>query len=124
MNSLALKGGAVMTSKRVAISSKRQITIPQIFFAQLGFETEAECVIRGNELVLRPVRANVGGEFAEQILADLIDQGYSGKELLKKFKAEQKKIRPAVEAMIAEAGDIAAGKSKYSTYDDIFGMEE
>lgn len=124
MSNLALKGGVAMTSKKVTISAKRQITIPQKFFALLGFENEAECVIRGNELVLRPVRSNSGGEFAEQILADLINQGYSGKELLKKFKEEQKKIRPAVEAMVAEASDIAAGKIEYSTYDDIFGTEE
>ncbi len=124
MNSLASKGGATMTSKKVTISAKRQITIPQKFFALLGFENEAECAIRGNELVLRPVRSNAGGEFAEQILADLINRGYSGKELLKKFKEEQKKIRPAVEAMMAEADEIAAGKGKYSTYDDIFGTEE
>lgn len=124
MSSLALKGGVTMTSKKVTISAKRQITIPQKFFALLGFENEAECTIRGNELVLRPVRSNAGGEFAEQILADLINRGYSGKELLKKFKEEQKKIRPAVEAMMAEADEIAAGKGKYSTYDDIFGTEE
>lgn len=124
MSNLALKGGVAMTSKKVSISAKRQITIPQKFFALLGFENEAECAIRGNELVLRPVRTNAGGEFAEQILADLINQGYGGKELLKKFKEEQKKIRPAVEAMIAEADDIAAGKIKYKTYDDIFGTEE
>ena len=124
MNSLALKGGAAMTSKKVTISAKRQITIPQKFFVMLGFENEAECAIRGNELVLRPVRSNSGGEFAEQILSDLINKGYSGMELLNKFKAEQKKIRPAVEAMIAEADDIAAGKTEYSTYEDIFGAEE
>ena len=33
--------------------------------------------MRGNELVLRPVKENTSGEFAEQILADLIRQGYS-----------------------------------------------
>lgn len=38
--------------------------------------------MRGNELVIRPVRMDAGGEFAEQILADLIAQGYSGDELL------------------------------------------
>ena len=124
MNSSALKGGAAMTSKKVTISAKRQITIPQKFFVMLGFENEAECAIRGNELVLRPVRSNSGGEFAEQILSDLINKGYSGMELLNKFKAEQKKIRPAVEAMLAEADDIAAGKTEYSTYEDIFGAEE
>ena len=83
---IPLKGNASMESKKVSISSKRQITIPQKFFTLLGFNTEAECIMRGNELILRPVKENTSGEFAEQILADLIRQGYSGEELLEKFK--------------------------------------
>lgn len=75
-----------MEIKKVSISPKRQITIPQKFFTILGFDTEAECIMRGNELVLRPVRTNTGGEFAEQILADLIAHGYGGNELLERFK--------------------------------------
>lgn len=53
---IPLKGSASMESKKVSISSKRQITIPQKFFTLLGFNTEAECIMRGNELVLRPVK--------------------------------------------------------------------
>ena len=49
---IPLKGSASMESKKVSISSKRQITIPQKFFTLLGFNTEAECIMRGNELVL------------------------------------------------------------------------
>ena len=88
---IPLKGSASMESKKVSISSKRQITIPQKFFTLLGFNTEAECIMRGNELVLRPVKENTSGEFAEQVLADLIRQGYSGEELLEKFKQTQRK---------------------------------
>ena len=113
-----------MDKKIVSISSKRQITIPQKFFSMLGFADEAECIVRGNELVIRPARQNAGGEFAEQILAELIAQGLSGEELLKQFKAKQAKVRPAVEAMIAEAEEAAHGSGEYSTYDDIFGDEE
>ena len=105
---IPLKGSASMESKKVSISSKRQITIPQKFFTLLGFNTEAECIMRGNELVLRPVKENTSGEFAEQILADLIRQGYSGEELLEKFKQTQRKIRPAVEAMLAEADRVSS----------------
>ena len=123
-NAATLKGGSVMEKKIVSISSKRQITIPQKFFAMLGFSDEAECIVRGTELVIRPARQNAGGEFAEQILAELIAQGLSGEELLKQFKAKQAKVRPAVEAMIAEAEEAAHGSGEYSTYDDIFGDEE
>ena len=90
----------------------------------LGFDTEAECIVRGNELVLRPVKTSTGGEFAEQILADLITQGLSGEELLTRFKQAQKEIRPAVEAMLVEAEQVAGSNAEYATYEDIFGTEE
>lgn len=121
---IPLKGSASMESKKVSISSKRQITIPQKFFTLLGFNTEAECIMRGNELVLRPVKKNTSGEFAEQILADLIRQGYSGEELLEKFKQTQRKIRPAVEAMLAEADRVAESKSGGYSLEDVFGTED
>lgn len=114
----------VMDRKIVSISSKRQITIPQKFFNLLGFGNEAECVIRGNELVIRPVRISTGGEFAEQILADLITQGLSGEQLLNAFKDIQSRVRPAVEAMLGDAERVASGEGEFATYDDIFGAED
>ena len=120
----AVKGGNPMNRKTIRISEKRQLTIPQKFFEALGFSTEAECILRGNEIVLRPVREQGGGEFAEQILADLIDQGYSGDQLLTEFKKMQRKVRPAVEAMLTQAEQAARGESESSSYEDVFGTEE
>lgn len=119
-----MKGSVPMEMKKVSISAKRQITIPQKFFTMLGFDTEAECMVRGNELVIRPTKTNSGGEFAEQILADLIAQGYSGDDLLARFKSAQKEVRPAVEEMLAEAEQVAGSKSEFATYEDVFGAEE
>lgn len=113
-----------MNRKILSISSKRQITIPQKFYQTLGFGDEAECVMRGNELVIRPIKTVDGGEFAEQILADLIKEGWSGEELFSEFKKRQAQIRPAVEAMLANAEDIANGKAEYETYEDVFGTED
>ena len=110
--------------KIVSISSKRQITIPQNFYSALGFTNEAECIIRGNELVIRPARQASGGEFAEMILSDLIAQGLNGEELLARFREEQAKIRPAVESMLSDAQKAANGTGEYSTYDEIFGTEK
>ena len=121
---VAAKGNMIMDKKIVSISSKRQITIPQKFFTLLGFDTEAECIVRNNELVIRPAKNNAGGEFAEYILAELIKQGLSGEELLTEFKNKQAKVRPAVEAMIAEADEVAMGKGEFYTYNDIFGSED
>lgn len=120
----AVKGGNPMNRKTIRISEKRQLTIPQKFFEALGFSTEAECILRGNEIVLRPVREQGGGEFAEQILADLIAQGFSGDQLLTEFKKMQKKVRPAVEAMLIQAEQAARGESESSSYEDVFGTEE
>lgn len=124
MPTAIMKGTIPMEMKKVSISAKRQITIPQKFFTMLGFDTEAECIVRGSELVLRPVKAKSGGEFAEQILADLIAKGYSGEDLLNRFKQAQTQVRPAVEKMLLDAEKAASSEIEYASYDDIFGMEE
>jgi bifunctional DNA-binding transcriptional regulator/antitoxin component of YhaV-PrlF toxin-antitoxin module len=113
-----------MNRKVLSISSKRQITIPQKFYQKLGFGDEAECVLRGNELIIRPVKTISGGEFAEQILTELIAAGLSGEALLSKFKEKQAQIRPAVEAMLSDAEEVAKGKGDFVTYDDVFGVED
>lgn len=124
MLGVAQGGNIAMNIKRISISSKRQITIPQKFFSMLGFNDEAECIMRGNELVIRPIQSTSGGEFAEQILADLIAKGYSGSELLSQFKITQKKIRPAIESMLLEAEKTALNETEYYSYDDIFNSED
>lgn len=74
--------------------------------------------------IFRPVRTVSGGEFAEQILAELIAEGLSGEALFSKFEDKQAQIRPAVEAMLSDAEDVAEGKGNYETYDDVFGTED
>ena len=118
------RGTTKMNRKVLSISSKRQITIPQKFYQSLGFGDEAECMIRGDELVIRPIKTYSGGEFAEQILAELVKEGLSGEELLTEFKKRQAQMRPAAEAMLTKAEEIAEGKADYTTYEDIFGMED
>lgn len=102
------------------ISSERRITIPKDFYQKLGFGREAECVVNGGELVIRPVRTE---DFSEQILADLVEEGYSGRELLEEFRRRYTQVRPAVEAMIAGSDAIAAGRAPYETFDDVFGAD-
>lgn len=110
--------------KIISISPKRQITIPQKFFSLLGFGDEAECILHNDELIIRPAKPASGGEFSEQILADLIEEGLSGAELLEAFKEKQAQIRPAVEAMLSDAENAADGIGEFSTHEDIFGMED
>lgn len=114
----------IVNRKTIRISEKRQLTIPSKFFQALGFSSEAECILRGNELIIRPVKEQSSGEFSEQILAELIDQGYSGEALLREFKMAQKKVRPAVESLLSEAERAASGEAESFSYDDIFNAEE
>ena len=110
--------------KRVTISSKRQFTIPQKFYSDLGFDREAECIMWDGMLILRPASQGSGGEFAEYILADLISEGYSGNELLHEFRKRQSQIRPAVESMLEAAREAAKGNGKHYSYGDLFDEEE
>ena len=121
---MAEKAQRAPEQKRVSISSKRQFTIPQKFYSELGFEREAICTMADGMLIIQPASHISGGEFAEYILADLITEGYSGQNLLNEFKERQAKIRPAVEALLGKARDAAHGKGEYSSYDEIFGSED
>ena len=120
----AMKGVSVMDKKTVMISEKRQFTIPKKFFTMLGFDREAECIVRNNELVIRPAQKDFSGEFAAEILEDLLDQGVSRENLLEEFKARQAMVRPAVENMIHHAEKAAAGEGEFESYDDVFGPED
>ena len=110
--------------KRVSISSKRQFTIPQKFYSELGFDRDAICTMADGMLIIQPASHSSGGEFAENILEDLIAEGYSGQQLLSEFKTRQAKIRPAVETLLEKARDAAHGKGEYAAYDDLFGSED
>ena len=63
-------------------------------------------------------------EFAEQIMVDLIAQGYSGNDLHEHFKKEVSQIRPAVEAMLEEVKRVAVSGSEYVSYEVVFGKVE
>lgn len=114
-----------MEKRRINISSKRQITIPAKYFKALGLDKELDCIYSNDMLILTPVKKE-DPAFAEEILADLIQQGYSGEKLLVEFKKINRKVRPAVEKLIEEADKIAkASSANYvDPTDDIFGDEE
>ena len=111
-----------MMKKRIAVSGKRQITLPIEFFNALGIGNEVECYVHNSAIVIRPVH-EAAGEFDEEILADLIGQGLSGGALLAKFKETRRQVRPAVERLLDEAVSAAEGKTPSLSYDDVFGSE-
>jgi len=123
MSQKAGTGISPIIKKRISVSRKRQITIPIDFFKSIGIEKEVDCYIQNNAIVIRPVREGVG-EFDEQILADLISQGFSGQELLDRFKDARKQVRSAVENMLEQAKLAAEGKAKFYTPEDVFGKKD
>ena len=110
--------------KHVTISAKRQFTIPQKFYTELGFQRDAICTIGDGFIIIEPDKGASESAFAEQILEELIAEGYGGKQLLDEFKTRQAKVRPAVEQLLAEAKAVAKGSGEYETYEDIFGAEK
>ena len=111
----------VLDKKRISVTSKRQLTIPQKFYTELGFGSEAICTLLDGALVIEPVSQAPSGEFDDLILADLIKEGYEGEALLAEFKARRANVRPAVERLIQQAKDVGRGNGEYSTYEEVFG---
>ncbi|HOC30137.1 MAG TPA: hypothetical protein PKH40_10680 [Treponemataceae bacterium] len=109
----------VAERKRVTISVKRQFTIPQKYYESLGFETDAECILQDGGIFIRPLR-NESSDFSEEILADLVAQGFAGQDLLARFKEQTKKVRPAVQKMIEEADEAAKSGAGKRSINDLF----
>lgn len=61
------------------------------------------------------------GEFDVEILEDLINQGYQGRELLEKFIAMREKVPVAFEKMMQDLIDQSNGESY--TMQEVFGDE-
>ena len=110
--------------KRVSISSKRQFTIPQKFFVELGFDKEAICTVKDGALIIIPARTASDGEFAEQILSELIAEGYEGAALLEEFKVRQGKVRTSIEQMLDMAKKAAKGETESYSFDDVFDEDD
>ena len=124
MHPNAVRDETVLERKIINVSIKRQLTIPQKYFIALGFDKEAECILQDGGLFIKPVRDISSGEFSEQILADLIAQGYEGVSLLEKFKETSRAVRPAVRKLIEEADALAESGDGHVPIDELFGAEE
>jgi len=124
MQQNAIRGANAIERKIISVSVKRQLTIPQKYYDALGFDNEAECILQEDGLFIRPLRDIGRNEFSEQILADLISQGYAGQELLEKFKEYSKAVRPAVLKLIEETDAFARRGEGHIPMVKLFGSEE
>lgn len=102
--------------KRIAVSKKRQISIPKEFHELLNIGDEVALELHGNHLVIRPIHESFE-DFSEEILSDLVKEGFSGPELIMEFKKRKGQLGTAVESLISET--LAEGKK--TTIEDLFG---
>jgi len=119
---MAALENSMMDRKIINVTGKRQVTIPLRFYERLRFGKEVECVLTDDAIVLRPL-SNQDEGFTMEILKDLVSQGYSGDELLTKFAEQRQNINKAIGILITEADEIAEGKRKGATTEEIFGEE-
>ena len=64
----------------------------------------------------------ITGEFDEEILRDLINEGYEGNELLDKFQKTRAKVPAAMEKMLDDL--IKQSNGEYYTMKEVFGEDE
>jgi bifunctional DNA-binding transcriptional regulator/antitoxin component of YhaV-PrlF toxin-antitoxin module len=108
--------------KRARVSRQRQVTIPQKFFEEAGIKDEVEFGLKGNNIIIRPVRENAGNDyFSDLILADLLKEGYSDQALLDKFREKQRELHTAVKNLIAESGEAARNFNGVDETEALFG---
>lgn len=104
-----------MTRKKIAVSTKRQMTIPKQFYDELNLGNEVICEMVDNSLVIKPVLEDV--DFSQYILEDLIKEGYeAGEEMIKEFTYRKSQLGDAVQRMIDEERDYKT----YRTVEDLF----
>lgn len=121
---MAKDSNLLPNQKRVTITSKRQFTIPQVFYTQLGFENKAICTMGDGFLVIQPVMSDINDEFSEELLTDLIVEGYSGEELLIEFKKRRANLKHGIDGILNKAKAIAQGTSEYKTYNEVFNSKD
>ncbi|WP_146259588.1 hypothetical protein [Paenibacillus dendritiformis] len=73
--------------------------------------------------MIRPVCEHTGHDsFADLILEDLIKEGFSGDQLLTKFRERQAELHVAIKHVIAESGEAARKcRADKDETEDLFG---
>ncbi len=59
-------------------------------------------------------------DFYQRIGNELADEGYSGEELKTQFALRSEQMKQAIAVLLVEADEIAVGRRKGATMDDVF----
>ncbi|TKC16967.1 AbrB/MazE/SpoVT family DNA-binding domain-containing protein [Robertmurraya kyonggiensis] len=78
--------GNIREYRDIKITSKRQLTIPKAFFDYLGIEETVQAYLLDDCILIKPEqKKSVQEQDIEAILRKVMDEGYSGNELLDEF---------------------------------------
>lgn len=86
------------------------VTVPKSFHVPAGVTLKPKLTDRG--IFYEFVNDDAFFDFDEDILKDLVAEGFEGKELISQFKQRKKKLPAAMEKMIGEAENDAATMTK------------
>lgn len=75
----------IVKRKTIKVSAQRHLVIPKEYYEALNIGEEVTIELHEGQLVIKPV-IKVSEDFAENLLEKLIEAGYSGEELVAKFK--------------------------------------
>jgi len=67
------------------VSAQRHLVIPKEYYDALGIGEEVTIELHEGQLVIKPI-IKVDEDFAENLLEELITAGFTGEELIAKFK--------------------------------------
>lgn len=75
----------LIKSKTIKVSTQRHLVIPKEYYDMLNIGEEVTIELHEGQLVIKPL-IKVSEDFAENLLEELIEAGFSGEELVAKFK--------------------------------------
>lgn len=81
----------LIKSKTIKVSAQRHLVIPKEYYEALNIGEEVTIELHEEQLVIKPV-IKVSEDFAENLLEELIAAGYSGEELVVKFKEVKQQV--------------------------------
>ena len=73
-------------TRRARISSQMQVRIPRDLYERYGFGNEAEVVATATGVEFRPIKTE--SERCADLLEQLVGEGLSGEELIRRFRSE------------------------------------
>lgn len=75
----------MIKSKKIKVSAQRHLVIPKEYYDVLHIGEEVTIELHEGKLIIKPI-FKVDEDFAENLLEELIAAGFSGEELVAKFK--------------------------------------